>query len=133
MKASERTLYNTFWTLIILASAITFFWPRSTRELADIPNLTLNKELATWFSDGRITHASVSQFHIQLSVRDDYRLSLRGEAQKIAIGYQFLRGNTILFDRHISCRIDPSRYTSELILENPKRVHPNNVVIYLAH
>ncbi len=132
MKTTERTLFATLWILIAISVCIWHFWPREQEALTETPRVTLKQDLNTWFTEGRIVKATLSQFHIELSVRPEYLKRLNGEDKRVTLGYRLLRGNSLLIDGRAECRINPSRSLAQLVLENPERMSPNEIVLYLA-
>jgi hypothetical protein len=133
LKKNEKPLFISLWVILFLGVSLWYFRPQPETEIKGVPTMTLRPELGTWFSGGRITKSTGSQFHVELLIRPEYLLQLHGETRRILLGYQLLRGDSLLADRLTSCQIHSPVSMSEITLENPERVSPNEIVLYLAH
>jgi hypothetical protein len=133
-EASERILFFTLWGLMFIGFGIWKFWPDSGRAVAvSLPPLTIASELKTLFDQGSTTQSLPTFFTVQLHVAKRYRELLSGDEKKIFVGYQLLREDRVLSEGVVPCVIRPQDATVTLALQNPERVFPRSIQVFLSH
>lgn len=130
---SERALFFSLWGIVFLFVGIWKFWPTPGNSAEFLPPLTIGAELRTLFEDGATTKASPTFFTAQLRLTKQYRELLSGDEKRIHVGYRLLHEDSVLSEGVVPCLIRPQDSTVTLTLQNPERVYPKNIQLYLSH
>lgn len=118
--------------MLLLGSALWYFWPKPPQTLAVEMPVSLGPELTPWFTSPKTIQADPSRFQIQLDLQSDFRQANPDFARQVQLGYSFMGRNRVLFEGIVPCRLDATKRNSELTLPNPHRVNPQSIHLFIA-
>jgi hypothetical protein len=133
MRKGEKALFYTLWALIILATGLWKFWPTGiSGPSVPKPAVALRKDLHRLIASAEVTEVAAGHFLLTLNVSRAYQRLLKGEDKLIQVGYQLLRGRTLLYASAVAVRVESSEKEIMVTLPNPERVSPHIIQLYLA-
>lgn len=97
------------------------------------PDVELARNISPIFSQAVLTPTQAAHFQVSLGLTDDYRAQLNDEGKRVELGVRMLSGQTVLEETKAECHAEKSAPFCQMVIQNPQRLHPKRLLLYLAH
>lgn len=133
IKASEKALFLTLWSIIIIATSIWAFWPKASERVIQAPELELAKNISPIFQSGLVTPTPNAEYHVTLHLLPEYMNQLGQEEKELEMGVRFLGETSVIEETKVYTQLRAAEPITKIIIPNPKHYHPKRLLLYLAH
>lgn len=129
-KRSERALFFSLWTVLILGAAIWYFYPSSRPTARDgSPEVTIAPEMKSWFSEARLALFEPPRYTVRLTPTPQYLKTLKGEKRTIHLSYRLVSKDNNAQSGLVACVVDPEKPAVSIVISHPQPFQAKAIVI----
>ena len=132
-KKKKKALFVTMWLILLLGFGLWWFSKRDFRIAYAPPKLHLTSDLESLFDQAWIEEVRPTKITVRLRLTDGYRQRLGNENSQLNIGFEMRGGNSTIKRGSAPCLVTREINGTSVQLENPDRVSPREIHLYLAH
>ncbi len=133
VKAAEKALFLTLWSIIIIGISIWVFWPKASERVIPTPELELGKNVSPIFGSAFVTPTPNAEYHVTLHLLPEYLTELGKEEKELELGVRFLGDTSVIEETKVYTRLRADEPIANIVIPNPKHYHPKRLLLYLAH